>query len=83
LRRNCLLKYVTEGKIEGRIEVTRRRGTRLDNLPDDLKKVRVYWKLQERGLDRTLWRTRFGGGYGPVVRQIKEWVKNYGTCESK
>jgi len=22
LRRNCLLKYVTEGKIEGRIEVT-------------------------------------------------------------
>jgi hypothetical protein len=25
LRRNCLLKHVTEGKIEGRIEVTGRR----------------------------------------------------------
>jgi hypothetical protein len=28
LRRNCLLKEVTEGKIKGRIEVTRRRGRR-------------------------------------------------------
>jgi hypothetical protein len=26
LRRNCLLKHVIEGKIEGRIEVTERRG---------------------------------------------------------
>jgi len=72
LRRNCLLKHVTEGKIGGRIEVTRRRGTRCDHLLDELNKVRGYWKLQERTLDRTLWRTRFGGGYGPVVRQIKE-----------
>jgi len=29
LRRNCLLKYVIEGKIERRIEVTGRRGKRL------------------------------------------------------
>jgi hypothetical protein len=28
LRRNCLLKEVTEGKIKGQIEVTRRRGRR-------------------------------------------------------
>jgi hypothetical protein len=63
--------------------VTRRRGTRRDHLPDDLKKVRVYWKLQARAPDRSVWRTRFGGGYGPVVRQIKEWEKNYGICESK
>jgi hypothetical protein len=26
LRRNCLLKHVIEGKLEGRIEMTRRRG---------------------------------------------------------
>ena len=26
LRRNCLIKYTVEGKIEGRIEVTGRRG---------------------------------------------------------
>jgi len=24
--------------------------------------------LKEEALDRTLWRTRFGGGYGPSVR---------------
>jgi hypothetical protein len=29
LRRNCLLKHVIEGKIEGRIEGTGRRGRRL------------------------------------------------------
>jgi hypothetical protein len=28
LRRNCLLKHVIEGKLEGRIEVTGRRGRR-------------------------------------------------------
>jgi hypothetical protein len=37
LRRNCLLKHVLEGKIEGRTEVTGRRGIRRKQLPDDLK----------------------------------------------
>jgi hypothetical protein len=32
LRRNCLLKEVIEGKIKGRIEVTRRRKKLLDDL---------------------------------------------------
>jgi hypothetical protein len=36
LRRNCLLKQVIEGKIEGRIEVTGRRGKRSRELLDDL-----------------------------------------------
>jgi hypothetical protein len=36
LRRNCILKQVTEGKIKGRIEVTRRRGRRRKKLLDDL-----------------------------------------------
>jgi hypothetical protein len=31
-----------------------------------------YWELKEEALDRTLWRTRFGRGYGPVVRQTAE-----------
>jgi hypothetical protein len=35
LRRNCLLKEVIEGKIKGRIEVTRRRGRRCKKLLDD------------------------------------------------
>jgi hypothetical protein len=69
LRRNCLLKYVIEGKLEGRIEMTGRRGRRRKQLLDDLKEKRKYWKLKEEALDRTVWRTRFGSGYGPVLRQ--------------
>jgi hypothetical protein len=30
--------------------------------------------LKEEALDRTLRRTRFGRGYGPVVRQTAEWM---------
>jgi hypothetical protein len=72
LRRNCLLKHVIEGKLEGRIEMTGRRGRRRKRLLDDLKEKRRYWKLKEEALDRTLWRTRFGRGYRPVVRQSAE-----------
>ena len=60
LRRNCLLQHVIEGKIQGRIEVTGRRGKRRKKLLDDLKEKRGYWKLTEEALDRTLWRTGFG-----------------------
>jgi hypothetical protein len=72
LRRNCLLKHVIEGKLEGRIEMTGRRGRRRKQLLDDLKEKKRYWKLKEEALDRTMWRTRFGRGYGPVVRQTTE-----------
>jgi hypothetical protein len=72
LRRNCLLKRVIEGKLEGRIEMKGRRGRRRKQLLDDLKERRGYCKLKEEVLDRTLWRTRFGRGYGPVVRQTAE-----------
>jgi hypothetical protein len=33
----------------------------------------VYGKLKEEAIDRTLWITLFGGGYGPVVRHNDEW----------
>ena len=46
LRRNCLLKYVIEGKIERTIEVTGRRGKRRKDLVDDLEGKRVCWKLE-------------------------------------
>jgi hypothetical protein len=65
-------KNVVEGKIEGRIEVTARPGRGCKQLLDDLKEKRGYWKLKEEALDRTLWRTRFGRGYGPIVRQTTE-----------
>ena len=69
LRRNCLLQQVTEGKIKGGIEVTGRRGRSRRKLMDDLKKRRRYSHLKEEALDRTMWRTRFGRGFGPVLRQ--------------
>jgi hypothetical protein len=72
LRRNCLLKHVIKGKLEGRIEMAGRRGRRRKQLLDDLNEKKRYWKLKEEALDRTLWRTRFGRGYGPVVRQTTE-----------
>jgi hypothetical protein len=28
--------------------------------------------LKDEALDRTVWRTGFGSGYGPVVRQAEE-----------
>jgi hypothetical protein len=69
LRRNCLQQRVIEGKIKGETEVTGRRGRRHRKLLDDLKERRGYSHLKEEALDRAMWRARFGGGFGPVVRQ--------------
>ena len=55
-----------EGKIKGQIEVTIR-GRRRKKLLDDLKDRRGYCQLKEEALDRTMWRNRFGRGFGPVV----------------
>jgi hypothetical protein len=52
--------------------MTGRIGRRRKQLLYDLKEKRSYWKLKEEALDLTLWRTRFGRGYGPVVRQTTE-----------
>jgi len=40
LSRNCLLKHVIGGKIEGRREVKRRRGRRRNQLLDDFQETR-------------------------------------------
>jgi hypothetical protein len=69
LRRNCLLQRVIEEKIKGEIEVTGRQGRRRRKLLNDLKERRGYSHLKEEALDRTMWRARFGRGFGPVVRQ--------------
>jgi len=44
LRRNCLLKHVIAGKLEGRIEVTGRQQRRRKQLLDDLNKKIRYCK---------------------------------------
>ena len=59
LRRNCLLNHIIAGKIEG----TGRRKIRRKQLLDNLMEI-------ERG---TVWRTCFGRGYSPVVRQTTWW----------
>ena len=58
------------------ILVTRRRGRRRKKLLDDLKDRRGYYHLKEEALDRTMWRNRFRGGFGPVVRQNTEWMNS-------
>ena len=69
LRRNCLLQRVMEGKIKGGIEVRGRRGRRRRKLLEELKERRGYCHLKEEALDRTIWRARFGRGFGPAVRE--------------
>ena len=69
LCRNCLLQQVIEGKIKGGIQVTGRRGRGRRKLLDDLRERRGYSHLKEEALARTMWRARFGRGFGPVVRQ--------------
>jgi hypothetical protein len=62
---------VIDGKLEGRIEMTGRRGRRRKQQLDDLKETRIL-EIEEEAPERTVWRTRFVRGYGPVVRQTAD-----------
>ena len=62
LRMNCLLKHVTEGKIER----MRRRGRRRKQPQDEVKAKIRYLSLEEEEPDGALWSSRFGGRCGPV-----------------
>jgi hypothetical protein len=44
------------------------------NVLDDPKERRGYSHLKEKALDRTMWRARFGRGFGPVLRQTTKWM---------
>ena len=58
--------------------MTGRRGRRRRKLLNFLKERRGYFHLKKQSLDRTLWRARFGRGFGPVVRQTtKEYMYIY------
>ena len=50
---------------------------RRKKLLDDLKDRIGYSHLKEEVLDRTMWRNRFEGSFGPVVRQNTEWMNYY------
>jgi hypothetical protein len=64
----AFLKHIVEELIQGRVEVTGRRERRRKELLDDLEEKRGYCKLKEEAVERSLRRTRFGRGRGPVVR---------------
>jgi hypothetical protein len=38
----------------------------------NIKKGKGYWNLKEEALDRPVWRTGFGRGGGPFIRQTKK-----------
>jgi len=54
LRRNCFIKQVTEGKREGRIEVTGRRGTRGKQDTGNLKKKHYIALRGELALEEAM-----------------------------
>jgi len=62
------VKHVIEGKVEGRMEMTGRQDD-VNGYWMAFKEAREYCKLKEEALDRTVWKTGFGRGCGPVVRQ--------------
>jgi len=51
-----------------------RRGRSRKQVLDDLKETGGYWILEVEAPGRTVWRTRFGKGYKPVVRQSTELI---------
>jgi hypothetical protein len=66
LSRNCLLtKESYRRKDKGRDGSDKK-------LMDDFKDRKGYSYFKEEALDRTVWRNRFGRGFGPVVRQNTE-----------
>jgi len=60
LHRSWPLIHVTEGTVEGRIEVTRRQGRRRKQLLNYLKEKARYCRFKDEALDRTVWRTALG-----------------------
>jgi len=56
-------------RIKGKIEGTGKRKRRREQLLGNLNEMKKCWNLQGEVLDRSLWRTRSGRGYGPAVRQ--------------
>jgi len=66
---DCLLKHVTEGKIEEMGGRERKR----KQLLDGLQETKRYWKLNVKALGLILWRIQFERGSGPVLRQTMWW----------
>jgi hypothetical protein len=79
LCRKCLPEHVTEGKTGGK----RRRGRRIKQLLNDLKKRSRYCKMKDEALGVTVWWTHFGRGYGTVAGQNIQWINVQNTLASE
>ena len=76
LCRNCLLKHIIEGKVEGRIEAVGRRGRRRKQLLSDLEE-----KGRQRKLKRKHWITPFGDlALEEVMNHHKSINPYYHSC---
>ena len=63
--------------------MTGKRGRRRNQLLYYGCETRGYWKLKEEAMDRNLWSTHFGKGYGPVVKRLENEsmnIRNTETC---
>jgi hypothetical protein len=69
---NAFYSRLLKERLKEGLEATERRGRRRRKLLDDLKERRGYSPMKEEALDRTIWRARFGRGFGPFVRQTAE-----------
>jgi hypothetical protein len=67
--------------VRGRRTSVRKRGRRRRRISNERKEKTGYWKLKEESLDRILWKTYFGRGYGPVVRQTTEQTNEWMMTE--
>ena len=72
---NCLLKHITERKMEGTKKVAIRWARRHTRLLNGDKERRQCYKLTDEALDGTLCSTCFGRNYSPAVTQTTEWIK--------
>ena len=62
--------------------MTGRRDRRRKKLLDGLKERRRYWELKDGIPVRGVWRSRFGIGYGSIVRQATEYLLTYSMVQS-
>jgi len=73
---NCIIKYVTRGKVEWEGRRTRRH----KQLLDDCKETNGYWKLEEKALDRSLWARLWASrNRDYVMKKERDFVTSWNT----
>jgi hypothetical protein len=74
LHRNCFLKHVIEGTIDGRIEVEGRRGRRRKQILNDRKETSGYWNWKKKHWFALCGELALEDAMDLLVRQTTEWM---------